>query len=290
MIYLISSILASSFIFVIFKLFPKYKIDTLQAIVFNYFVACIFGIYLFSENIENNTFTNFSWLPYCILCSFLFISLFFVIGKSSQKNGVALTSVSLKMSLAMTMFLMILINGEPITLLKITGIILAISGVVLMSWNESQDKKNKPVLWMLIFLFLGCGALDIVLNFTQNNLVHILPTELFSAFGLGFAGIIGSLILSYQFIKKKSIFAFRNIIAGVILGIPNYFSIYLLMKSYTKMENWSNSTVLSVTNVSVVLLSAFFGFVLFKEQFTKLKAFGLIVSLAAIILLYLSNI
>ncbi|RLD30397.1 MAG: EamA/RhaT family transporter, partial [Bacteroidetes bacterium] len=47
MIYLLFSILSSTMIFVIFKLFSRYKINTLHAIVVNYIVACISGLIAF---------------------------------------------------------------------------------------------------------------------------------------------------------------------------------------------------------------------------------------------------
>jgi drug/metabolite transporter (DMT)-like permease len=291
MIFLILSILASSLIFVIFRLFPKYKIDTFQAIVINYFVAFVSGITLFGNELKPQAFENLSWLPFCILCGFLFISLFIIMGISSQKNGVALTSVSVKMSMAMTLFLMIIWYSEPFTFLRILGIVLAIFGVTFMSWSKNKAKKEqKVILWMLLILFLGSGALDFTLNYTQKFHLKDLPTSLFSAFGFGIAGLLGLFILLIQLIQKKTIFSFKNVIAGIILGIPNYFSIFLLMQSYTEMHPWSDSTVLAITNVSIVLLSAFYGFVLFKEHFSKLKAIGLFTSIAAIIILYFASL
>ncbi len=51
MIALAGTIISSTLIFVIFRLFEKYKIDTFQAIVFNYFTAFICGVVLYSPRI-----------------------------------------------------------------------------------------------------------------------------------------------------------------------------------------------------------------------------------------------
>ena len=40
---LILGILSSSVLFLIFRLFPKYKVDTAQAIIVNYFTAFVTG-------------------------------------------------------------------------------------------------------------------------------------------------------------------------------------------------------------------------------------------------------
>lgn len=291
MIFLTLSILASSLIFVIFRIFPKLKVDTFQAIVFNYFTAFVCGFVLYGKDFKEEALTHTEWMPYVLLCGILFISLFLVMGISSQKNGVALTSVSVKMSMAMTMILMILWYGESVTILKILGIVLAISGVLLMSWTKSSQKNAaKPILWMLAFLFVGSGALDFALNFVQNNMLTYIPSSLFSAIGFGIAGTIGIVILLFQILKKQTHFHFRNVLAGIGLGIPNYFSIYFLMESYATMKPWSDSTVLAITNVSIVVISAFYGFILFKEKFSLLKALGLLASLAAILVLYFASL
>ncbi|MCE3295003.1 MAG: hypothetical protein K0R65_717 [Crocinitomicaceae bacterium] len=290
MIFLISSILASSLIFVIFRLFPKFKVDTFQAIVFNYFTACACGFLLYGKDFKPEAMQHLEWVPAVITCGILFISLFLVMGISSQRNGVAITSVSVKMSMAMTMVLMIVLYGESLTFLRIAGILLAISGVLLMSWAKNDKAAEKPVVWMLILLFVGSGALDFTLNYVQNNLLAYIPSSLFSAIGFGIAGTIGITILIIQIIRKKAQFHSRNILAGICLGIPNYFSIFLLMKSYSEMKPWSDSTVLAITNVSIVVLSAFYGFILFREKFSLLKAAGLAASVSAILVLYFASV
>lgn len=45
MVYLILSVLSSTLIFVVFKLFDVYKIQTLYAIITNYVVACTVGFF-----------------------------------------------------------------------------------------------------------------------------------------------------------------------------------------------------------------------------------------------------
>ena len=94
MIPLLVSILCSSLIFIIFKLFPKFKIDTFQAIVFNYFTAFICGVLLFGKEWNAAALDSGNWHWYIVLCAILFISLFILMGISSQKNGVALTSIA----------------------------------------------------------------------------------------------------------------------------------------------------------------------------------------------------
>ncbi|MFT6243663.1 MAG: drug/metabolite transporter (DMT)-like permease [Salibacteraceae bacterium] len=285
MIALIFSVISSSLIFVLFKLFDRYKIDTFQAIVFNYFIAFIIGFSLYGNQWNPESMNETGWMVYAAISAILFIGLFFIMAKSSQINGVASTSVAVKMSMAISIILMIVGYSESFTILKVLGILFAILGVFLVSYSKGSKTHAT---WMLLLLFFGSGALDFTLNYVQNYELGSMSTALFSAIGLGMAGVIGFLILIVKFINGSSNFHIKNAIAGIFLGIPNFFSIYLLILSYST-TGWKDSTVLAITNVSVVLLSSMIGFVAFKENVSKQKIIGLISAILAIGILYFSN-
>lgn len=289
MIPLIISILCSSVIFVIFKLFPKYGINTFHAIVFNYFTAFTCGILLFGKDWNPKALETGNWPYFAVLSAILFISLFIVMGISSQRNGVALTSIAGKMSMGLSMLFMIGLYSEPLSFLKIIGILLAFLGVFLVSFAKSTDEKSSNSIWLFVLLFVGSAILDVVLNYVQKYEFEHIPASLFSAFGFGLAGIIGLSILIVQIARKKATFELKNIFAGIVLGIPNYFSIYLLILSY-KSTGWTDSTVLAIMNVSTVLISAVIGFIAFRENVTFQKIIGLLAAVSAIILLYFANL
>jgi drug/metabolite transporter (DMT)-like permease len=287
MIPFIVSILCSSLIFVLFKLFPRFKIDTFQAIVFNYVTAFVAGFVLFGSSWKTDYLSKGEWPIFAILAGLLFISLFKLMGDSSQKNGVAMTSVAVKMSMALSMLAIIIFYNEAITLLKISGITLAFAGVFLVTFSKKEPTSSVSI-WMLLVLFIGSGFLDFILNYVQSNALNGMNPGLFSAIGFGIAGLIGFLILGIQLWKGKTIFLWRNVFAGILLGIPNYFSIYLLIVSYTS-TGWNDSTVLAIMNVSIVLIAVTIGFMVFKEQVTKRKILGIITAIAAIVVLFFAN-
>ena len=287
MIPFIFSILCSSLIFVLFKLFPRFKIDTFQAIVFNYVTAFVSGLVLFGSSWKSDYLSKGEWPIFALLAGLLFISLFKLMGDSSQKNGVAMTSIAVKMSMALSMLAIIIFYNEAITLLKVSGILLAFIGVILVTFSKKEPTSTVSI-WMLLVLFIGSGFLDFILNYVQSNALNGMNPGLFSAIGFGIAGVIGFLILGIQVWKGKTIFHWRNVFAGILLGIPNYFSIYLLIVSYSS-TGWNDSTVLAIMNVSIVLIAATVGFMVFKEQVTKRKILGIITAIAAIVVLFFAN-
>ena len=99
---------------------------------------------------------------------------------------------------------------------------------------------------------------------------------------------MGIVIIGIQLLRKKMKIQLKNIFAGIVLGVPNYFSIYLLLAAY-QTTGWSDSTVLAIINVSVVLTASIIGLSLFSEKLNLKKTIGLCFSILAIIILYISN-
>jgi len=287
MIALALSIFCSTIIFVLFKLFKKFGIDTFQAIVFNYFTAFIIGVSLYHNEWNPNALQEQTWMFFSAGTSILFIGLFLLMAFSSQSNGVASTSIAVKMSIAISLIIMIISYGEEVSALKTAAILLAILGVFLVSYSGKNRTKMASG-WMLLVLFIGSGTLDFTLNLVQKQILQSLTASLFSAISLGLAGIIGSAVLIVRIIQNKTQLRAKNLIAGIILGVPNFFSIYLLLLSY-KTTGWTDSTVLAITNVSVVLFSAVIGFLIFSEEANKRKIIGLIAAISAIVSLYFAN-
>jgi len=275
------SVLASSLIFVLFRSFPAWKIDTLQAVIANYFVAFACGIFLFHDQIPASGALE-TGMPYALLCGVLFISLFILMGLSSQKNGVSTTSISVKMSMALSVILVLLINHTPLSWTNVIPLVAAIVGVFLVSFSKQGNNQSKGNLWMLLVLFFGSAGLDLVLYFTNSRwLPNGFHDGVFAALGFLMAGIMGLGYFIIKLIQGKVSFDRRSWIGGIILGIPNYFSIYLLVKSYNTL-NLQPHQILSLANVGVVIFAAILGVTLFKEKFTVQKTIGLILCLAAL--------
>ena len=72
--------------------------------------------------------------------------------------------------------------------------------------------------------------------------------------------------------------------AGLVLGLPNYFSIYLIMRAIS--DNVLQSSVLyPVVNVGVVLGSTLCAFFFFSEKLSLTNWLGIALSIAAIALI-----
>lgn len=282
MMYLILSILFSTSLFVIFKYFQIFKVNTLQAIVVNYFVAFALGMFSSNSFGKISTITAQPWVYGAVFLGFLFVSIFFVMAKVSQENGVSVASIGGKMSVVVPIIFGIILYNESVTILKIIGILIALIAVYLASVKEEKTNLKASLLFPAL-LFLGSGIIDTVLKYTETNFVPVNEVAFFSGSLFGYAAVFGILVLIVKQIIKKEKFRIKSLIAGVVLGIPNYYSIVFLIKALQN-KNFESSTLFTVNNVATVIVSTLVGLLLFKENFSTKNKIGVGLAILGIIL------
>lgn len=289
MIPLVLSIIASTFIFVLFRLFARYSINTLQAIVVNYFVACTCGIIGYQNSIEISAIPKYDWFYYTVALGALFIIVFNLMATTTQRSGLSVVSVATKMALVIPIGFGLWYYQEPLGPFKAIGIILALAAVYLVSVkNRSGVILQNRNLMFPVLVFFGSGLIDTSLNFLQNDFIKdksLIP--LFSSTIFMTAGVIGIMVLVVQKIKGVLFLEYKNIIAGVVLGIPNYFSIYFLVKAL-RSNLLDSSGIFTINNVAIVIISTLLGIVFFKEQLSSKNWIGIILAVISIALVSLA--
>jgi len=290
LIYLLFSILSATLIFVIFKLFSRYKINTLHAIVVNYIVACFVGFIAFDGIIIAAEIPHFSWFYYTLGLGILFIVVFNLIALTTQRSGLSVVAVATKMSLAIPIVFGLLYYKEQLGIFNGLGILLALMAVYLTSVKNSKglmvQKKN---LVLPLLVFLGGGIIDTSIKFLEESFVAENDVPLFSATIFGSAACVGILVLVFQIFNGKFKFQLKNILGGILLGVPNYFSIYFLVKAL-RSGILESSGIFTVNNVGVVLISTFVGIMIFKEKLLPKNWLGIILAILSIFFVALAGI
>lgn len=285
MIYLLLSVLSSSVIFVIFKLFERFKINTLQAIIFNYFFAFSAGM-LIDRQIPNPLkVVSEAWFLGTFILGFMFIAVFYLAALTTQKSGLSVVSVATKMSVAIPVLFGIILYNESTGWIKVTGIILALVAVYLTSIKKKEGIKiKKRNLIFPLLVFFGSGIIDTTLKFLETSYVAEADVALFSSTIFAIAGLIGICILIFQGIRGSLQLSFKNVIGGVALGIPNFGSIYFLVLAL-RTEGMESSTIFPLNNVAIVMISTFLGILLFKERMLPKNWIGILLAITSIILI-----
>lgn len=287
MIYLLLSISFSTGLFVIFKYFGIYKVDVLKAIFINYIVAFIMGFGFAERTFSLSEIPSQPWFLGALGLGVLFVCVFFVMAMTAQKNGVSVASVAGKMSVVIPVFFGVFLYDESVTFLKIFGIIIALVAVYLTSVKENKSSSKEAGLLLPLLLFLGSGAIDTSLKYVEVTYVPKNDVSIFSGSLFGIAACIAAVILMIKAMKKREAFGIKNIIAGIVLGIPNYFSIIFLIKAL-QTEGFESSTLFTVNNVGIVIVSTLIGIVLFKEQLTNKNRIGVVLAILGIVIVALA--
>lgn len=290
MIYLLLSILSSSIIFVVFKLFKRFDVNTMQAIIVNYFIACLVGFFGFIENEDLTEIPAKPWFFGTIILGILFIIVFNLAATTTQRSGLSVVSVATKMSVAIPVLFGILYFDEGTGILKVLGIILALIAVYLSSIkaNTGIAIKKKNLIYPIL-VFLGSGIIDTLIKFIESGYVNKTDVALFSSTIFSVAGTIGILVLIYQKITGTLKITGRNIIGGIVLGVPNFFSIYFLVLAL-RNNGFDSSTIFTINNVAIVLFSTLLGILLFKEKLTTKNWIGIVLAIISILLVANSGI
>lgn len=71
--------------------------------------------------------------------------------------------------------------------------------------------------------------------------------------------------------------------AGVLLGIPNFLSVYFLLKILDL--GWDGSIIFPIFNVGVLLASAIMGWLIMREEMPVKRALGVIMAAISIYLI-----
>jgi drug/metabolite transporter (DMT)-like permease len=270
-------------LFLLFKIFDKRGIPLLPAIVVNYFVAFTCGV-LVAAPWNAGDLTPIA-LPVGAL-GVLFITLFYLTGVSTQRAGVAATSVASKMSLVLTVLAAVALHGERPGPMGWTGILLALVGVVLSSWASGPPGARGA--WALpVLLFLGNAAIDITLNATQRNLLTPSTGPVFATLIFGVAGILGVVWLLAER-NATLLLDPRVLLAGLVLGMINYASLYFIVGALAR-SGFPASSVFPLMNIGVILFGTAASIALFRERLRAVQWIGIGCAIVALVLIIGSN-
>jgi len=94
----------------------------------------------------------------------------------------------------------------------------------------------------------------------------------------------GVILLIYKLAKAEEKLAWKNVLASITLGIPNFLSFYLLILALTSFGN-SGAFVYPVFNIGVICISALVAYIFFKEKMNLLNKSGLALAVIALVLI-----
>lgn len=287
MTWLLLSIITNTLLLLILKGFERYGVNTLHGIVVNYAIAASTGM-VFAGIPGINDYSEgaagVSWIPFVL--GFLFISIFFVLGRTAQVAGISIATVANKMSVVIPVLAAVLFYSESLGWIKIVGMAAALVAVWMTS-KKVGTAFDFQYLLLPVVIFVGSGIIDALVNHLQKLAPqkNLIPFMLSLAFLSAF--VIGVVTVAFRTVRHKESVTGRSIIGGIILGIPNYFSIYAITKALNSEirfngELLESSQLYPVNNMGIVICSALGAMIFFREKLSVLNWLGILLSIAAI--------
>jgi len=200
---------------------------------------------------------------------------------SAQKAGVTVTAISSRMSVVIPVILGFLIFGDTAGFIKIAGIIIGLVAFYLTSKKEKNIRINKSYLFLPLLLFLMVGTNDSLMKAAEHFYIttDFVP---FLATSFGFALNFGLIIFIFKSVKYKNAIEIKNVIAGIILGLLNWYSTLFVLKG---LDIYQVSVFIPLYNVGLVASASLAGFLIFREKLSKINIAGIVLAIIAIILI-----
>ena len=277
MFYLILAIFSSAMVSILMRLSEgKVKNDRAMLVV-NYAVCSILaGIYAGGQLLEVGPGLHLT-AGFGVVNGILYLVSFVLLQVNVQRNGVVLSSTFMKLGLLVTLGVSVVIYGETPTFYQGLGFLLAVGAIILI--NSRGQKQTGSFRMGLIWLLLCGGMADAMSKiFEESGVPGLGDSFLFFTFLT--AGVLCAVMTAV----KDRRFGKTEVIFGLLVGIPNFFSSKFLLRSLSEIAAVVAFPAYSVGGILVVTLA---GVLVFRERLAKRQWVALGLILLALVLLNL---
>lgn len=284
MFFLIAGLLCSAMVSIVLKISSRWSYDRFGMLTVNYF-ACLIP-FLISQTGHPLPAMDRD-LGICIIFALvngvLYLAGMIMNQVNVKRNGAILQSAFARLGVMVPTCLSIALFGERPSLQQGIGIAMVLAAFCIMNIPKERKTGNAPaaepafglLLQGLLFGGIADSMLKVYEEFGMQNL---------DDWFMGLTFISASAMCLIAVLIGKGRIGKTEIVIGMLLGIPNYLSSLLLLKSlssisaYIAYPTYSVGAILAVTAVSSIV---------FKERLSKWSKLSIILIIPAILLLNL---
>ena len=287
MIYLILAIASSSLISIFMRLSENHIKNEMGMFMASYALCAALAVGFMDKSAPQlllGTHDQHLTVILGIITGAFFLGGFLFLKYNMKYNGIVLSSTFIKLGVLIPTIMAIVVFGEVLSVLQIVGIAIAIAAIIIINFekephgsNSIGESKNgnKKILLLVLLLLGGLGD-------SMSNIFEKLGPDsgkdgfLLLTFFTAFVITIAIVILG----KKKLCKA--DLLFGLLVGVPNYFSARFLLASLGSLEAVIVYPTYSVGTMVVVTIV---GVIAFREKISKQKGLALGLIAVAIALL-----
>lgn len=205
----------------------------------------------------------------------LFLAGFVLLQVNTRKNGIVLSSIFMKLGLLVSMAVSVFAFGETPTWLQGIGFFIAVGAIILINFDKKAVSAGSKA--GLIVLLLAAGAGD-----SMAKVYEAMGSAALSGQFLFFTFLMAFLLCAALVAWKKEKPGRMELLYGLLIGIPNFFSAKFLLRSLEELPAVIVYPTYSVATILVVTLT---GVLIFRERLSKQQWAGLSAILAALAML-----
>jgi len=286
MTFLLLSILCSSCLPLLFKAFQGWQVSIAWAVSLNYLACTLWGS-LFSLGPAGPSLPLFQpWIPVALLQGLLLAGNFYLLANTAQRAGVAIASLSSRLSVAIPVLAAIPLYGESLDFLKSAGICGALVALYL---GTAPSKGAKQTIRLQTFIlpvvvFFSFGFHFTLLKYAQHFHLSQDQHHQYLMISFFFALLFSLAVLSCTQRNTTALLSKKTWLGGLFLGSCNYFALFLMTRVLS-YEDWPSSVVFPTHSVGVVLVSTVAAVLLFSETLSLKRTFGLIIGSFSVVAL-----
>lgn len=274
--YLLLAILCGALISVLMRLSTEKVTGSIGMLAMNYLVCTVLAaVYAGGQRVSGGMMGLSAAVCMGIFNGVLYLSGFVLLQYIIKKNGVVLASTFQKLGLLVPMVLSVCLFGEVPALWQVVGFALALAAIVLVNTGGEKSDAGKKA--GLILLLLICGGAD-----AMSKVFEQLGDPRWSEYFLLITFATATLLCFALMVSKRERLGKWEILFGLILGIPNYFSARFLLRA---LNHVAAVVVYPTFSVGVILAVTAAGVCLFKERLSKRQWIAVSMILIALVLL-----
>lgn len=282
MIYLILAIVCSSAVSLLMRWSEKHVKNNFAMFMANYFTCAVVAFCFAAPKLP---LADTKGLPFAALLGLvggaIFLLNFVVLKKCIGASGVMLSSVFMKLGVIVPTLMAVLVFGESPTILQILGLVVAIAAILIIYLEpkaQSTGAKGSAALLLIVLLVIS-GFAESMTNIYDKTGVAALK-DFFLLFNFSSALLISAVITAVRHEK----IGVKDLIFGVMIGIPNYFTSRCLLLALGSLPA---VVTYPIYNIGAIVLISLGGMLIFRERLSTRKLIGIGMILVALVLLNL---
>ncbi|MCQ2437787.1 MAG: DMT family transporter [Clostridia bacterium] len=210
-----------------------------------------------------------------VLNGVLFLSSFLLMQYTIRKSGVVLPTVFMKLGVMVPSLVSILFFHEQPTWMQCVGFALTVIAICVINLEKGSGAVGGGL--MLVILLLCNGSADGMSKVYEEVGVPELSGQF-----LLYTFLVALILCTAIMLKNKQRIGKTEWIYGLVIGIPNYFTTKCLL---TSLATVPAVVAYPTFCVAAILLVTLAGVLFFHEKLSKRQIIGLVIVLAALVLL-----